>query len=157
MSSKNSHQITCKKLYINIPFAHRQHRHKGNCSFIHGHNWDIGITFGCSQLDENGFVIDFGSLDYINEWIEKNLDHACLFNNDDPHAQQIINAIPGIFKPYLLKDCSCEGLAQHLWEKFNQLVQKHSNNRVSVLCIEIYENAKNSATFFSCRENHSHL
>ena len=49
--------FTCTKIYRDVPFAHRQHRHSGNCSFIHGHNWGIGLEFGCKQLDERGFVI----------------------------------------------------------------------------------------------------
>ena len=54
--------ITCSKLYKDIPFAHRQHLHDGHCSQIHGHNWDIKLTFSCKELDAMGFVVDFGKL-----------------------------------------------------------------------------------------------
>ena len=53
--------LTCKKSYRDIPFAHRQHHHDGHCAFIHGHNWDITLTFACSKTDANGFVVDFES------------------------------------------------------------------------------------------------
>ena len=46
--------ITCSKLYKDIPFAHRQHLHDGHCSQIHGHNWDIKLTFSCKELDAMG-------------------------------------------------------------------------------------------------------
>jgi 6-pyruvoyltetrahydropterin/6-carboxytetrahydropterin synthase len=59
--------ITCSKTYRDIPFAHRQHRHEGHCSFLHGHNWSVEIEFACSQLDERGFVVDFGGLGYLKD------------------------------------------------------------------------------------------
>ena len=70
--------ITCKKTYTDIPWAHRQHRHDGHCAFIHGHNWSITIIFGCHATDENGFVVDFGKLKFLEEWIDTHLDHAIM-------------------------------------------------------------------------------
>ena len=63
--------LTCTKTYFDVPFAHRQHLHDGHCSFIHGHNWDIRVTFGCERTDENGFVVDFGKLKFLKAWIEE--------------------------------------------------------------------------------------
>jgi 6-pyruvoyltetrahydropterin/6-carboxytetrahydropterin synthase len=59
--------LTCKKTYFDVPFAHRQHLHDGHCSFVHGHNWDISITFACDKTDENGFVVDFGKLKFLKK------------------------------------------------------------------------------------------
>ena len=57
--------MTCSKTYSDLPFAHRQHRHAGHCSLIHGHNWELKITFACEEFDKNGFVVDFGNLKYM--------------------------------------------------------------------------------------------
>ncbi len=73
--NKEDKMITCSKLYKDIPFAHRQPYHDGHCYFIHGHNWDFQFEFGCEYLDTDGFVIDFGKLKFIKEYIE-NYDHA---------------------------------------------------------------------------------
>ena len=81
---------TCKKIYTDIPWAHRQHRHDGHCAFIHGHNWSIAITFGATTLDENGFVVDFGKLKFLERWIDEHLDHACVFNADDPMKEKLL-------------------------------------------------------------------
>ncbi len=139
--------LTCKKTYTDIPFAHRQHSHDGHCAFIHGHNWSISLTFACTQPDENGFVIDFGKLGFIKAWIRENLDHACVFNADDPQQESLVNASTSCWKTYVVDNCSCEGLAQHLFELFNEMVQERTKGRVSIHEVEVREDSKNSATY----------
>ena len=140
--------ITCKKTYSDIPWAHRQHLHDGHCAFIHGHNWSITVTFGCNETDPNGFVVDFGRLKFLKRWIEENLDHACVFSDEDP-MMDALTKIGGnaVWKPYVVKNCSCEGMAQHLFEVFNPMVQDASNGRAYVTSIEVVEDSKNSAMF----------
>lgn len=139
--------LTCKKSYRDIPFAHRQHRHAGHCAFIHGHNWTITLTFACHETDESGFVVDFGKLKYLKSWIDEHLDHACLFNEDDPERDALVGKFGSLFKPYVLPSCSSEGLAQHLHGIFGPMVQDKTNGRVWVTEIEIEEDSKNSAVY----------
>jgi len=139
--------IECRKLYTDIPFAHRQHRHDGHCAYIHGHNWSIAVTFGCHHTDENGFVVDFGKLRFLRHWIEENLDHACVLNRDDPERAQITGALGPLIKLYVVDDCSCEGLARHLFDVFDGLVRAHTHDRAFVTAIEVMEDARNSATW----------
>ncbi len=139
--------LTCKKTYFDIPFAHRQHLHDGHCSFIHGHNWDISLTFACEQTDENGFVVDFGKVKFIKQWIDEHLDHACVFSSADSDAKKLVEASSELWKVYFVEQCSCEGLAMHLFDVFNKLVKQHTNSRVRVIEIEVSEDSKNTATF----------
>lgn len=139
--------LTCTKTYFDVPFAHRQHMHDGHCSFVHGHNWDISVTFACSETDVNGFVVDFGKLKFLKEWINANLDHACVFSKSDPLAEKLISAAPNAWKPYMVEQCSCEGLAKHLYEVFNTLVRGNTNNRAWVECVEVSEDKKNTARY----------
>ena len=137
--------ITCSKLYKDIPFAHRQHLHDGHCSKIHGHNWDIRITFGCKELDSTGFVVDFGKLKYIKKYIEDMLDHACVLSWDDPLYEEIV--APGVYKLYLVENASCEGLAKHLFEQFSDLLHMAEGQRTWIDEIEIFEDSKNSVKY----------
>lgn len=139
--------LTCKKSYRDIPFAHRQHRHEGHCALIHGHNWAITLTFACREPDSNGFVIDFGKLKYLKTWIDQHLDHACLFNTDDPEIEQLLALASHLFKAYTLPNCSCEGLARHLYNIFDQMVRHETHQRVWITEIEIAEDSKNSAVY----------
>ena len=63
--------ITCSKSYRDIPLSHRQPFHQGRCSRLHGHSWSITLTFGANNLDDNGFVIDFGDLHFLEDWIDE--------------------------------------------------------------------------------------
>ena len=139
--------LTCSKTYRDIPFAHRQHRHDGHCALLHGHNWALRLTFACTEPDENGFVVDFGKLKYLKDWIDEHLAHACLFNEDDPAREPLLHQHPGLFKPYVLPDCSCEGLARHLHGIFNPMVQEATSGRVRLTAIEVAEDSKNAATY----------
>lgn len=139
--------LTCKKSYRDIPFAHRQHHHDGHCALIHGHNWAITLTFACRETDVNGFVVDFGKLRYLKSWIEEHLDHACLFNQDDPEREALLKAAGDLFKAYILPNCSCEGLAKHLYGVFNPMVRDATDGRVWITAVEIEEDSKNSACF----------
>ena len=139
--------LTCTKTYFDIPFAHRQHMHDGHCSFIHGHNWDIRVTFSCEHTDANGFVVEFGKLKFLKAWIDDNLDHACAFSKNDPLKDKLIAAAPEAWKVFVCDECSCEGLARKFYEVFNKLVGDATGGRVSVISVEVSEDKKNTAIF----------
>lgn len=139
--------LTCSKTYRDIPFAHRQHRHVGHCAMIHGHNWTISLTFACNETDANGFVVDFGKLQYLKTWIDKHLDHACLLNENDPEKETLLASSGHLFKPYILPNSSCEGLAQHIFDVFNPMVQKQTADRAWITQVMIEEDSKNSAMY----------
>jgi 6-pyruvoyltetrahydropterin/6-carboxytetrahydropterin synthase len=140
--------FTCRKIYADIPWAHRQHRHDGHCVLLHGHNWGISVTFGCSKLDDNGFVFDFGRLKFLKEWIAEHLDHACVLNNDDP-MREALYSVGGakVWKLYTVESCSCEGMARHLFDVFDALVRGASESRAWVVSVEVTEDSKNSASY----------
>ena len=55
-----------------ITTGHRQWRDSGHCSYIHGYGRYVRLTFEASQLDERGWVMDFGDLkDIKKNWPKK--------------------------------------------------------------------------------------
>ena len=120
---------------------------RGHCALIHGHNWAIRLTFACEETDANGFVVDFGQLKYLKEWIDAHLDHACLLNEDDPYKDALLQQFGHLFKAYVLPNCSSEGLAVHLHGVFDAMVRAHSEGRVWITAVEIEEDTKNSARY----------
>ncbi len=139
--------FTCSKRYPEIPFGHRQHRHDGHCALIHGHNWTFTFTFAADDLDSCGFVVDFGGLGYLKEWIEDTFDHACCFNADDVDGLELVRSNPGFFKPVVIENCSAEGIAAFLFEEANRLVREETEGRVSVVAVEVHEDARNAARY----------
>ncbi len=141
--------LTCTKTYFDIPFAHRQYLHDGLCAFVHGHNWDISVTFACDRTDENGFVVDFGKLKFLKNWIDENLDHSCVFSKSDPLMRVLRDAAPEAWKIFVVDQCSCEGIARHLFGVFNDLVLRETSSRVRVVSVSVSEDKKNTARFAS--------
>jgi 6-pyruvoyltetrahydropterin/6-carboxytetrahydropterin synthase len=155
--------ITCTKKYSEFPFAHRQHNHDGHCRLIHGHNFDFEFTFGCEQLDENGFVIDFGKLKHLKEWLTKHFDHTLVLNERDPmlpHLQEALSDCSStrirpdleLSKIVVVPNCGAEGLAQWLLMEANRNFFGHAQRlyaarHVEVVKVTVYEDSRNSATF----------
>ena len=141
--------ITCTKTYKDIPLSHRQPLHSGRCSRLHGHSWAITLTFEAKELDDNGFVIDFGDLHFIRDWIDQNLDHATALKENDPmraDCQKLEDL--GLLKILWVKSASCEGIAQYLYYTFQPMIERKTNGRVRIQSLHLEEDSKNSATYF---------
>lgn len=151
----NAPRLTCTKLYTDLPFAHRQPRHDGHCALIHGHNWGVEFEFAATELDECGFVIDFGKLKWLKEWINERFDHTLVLNGSDPYLhylRSVLDSQPGdrgvepFAKIITVPDCSCEGLCQFLMDEVNKVVAENTNGRVRVIRVTVVEDSKNTAT-----------
>ena len=140
-------KFTCSKIFKDYPFAHRQPTHDGHCAFIHGHNWDFEITFAAEKLDGNGFVIDFGKLDFLKDWLKEKFDHTCVIPSTDPKLETMLQLHRDkLIDLRVLTSAGCEGLAGIVLEMVNDLVQKHTEGRVNVVEVTLWEDSKNYAT-----------
>lgn len=142
---------TCTKVFADIPFAHRAYNHDGHCALIHGHNWNIEITFYAEETDMNGFVLDFGKMGFLKDWIKAKFDHHLLLSKDDPladHLERFFRA-NGIYNITEVPDCSCEGLAQYIYDEVGKLLPQNvgSQRGVRVLRVRLREDSKNSADY----------
>lgn len=139
--------LTCSKVYADIPFAHRQSRHPGHCHFIHGHSWTFTVTFACREPDANGFIVDFGGLKFLKAWLDDNLDHACVFSECDPERERLLLAFPGLFKPFVVENASCEGIAKHVYHVFDDMVRRETGGRAWVTELRLNEDSRNFTTY----------
>lgn len=62
----------------------RQWRADSHCRWLHGYSLSIHLEFSANTLDERNWVIDFGSLKPVKEWLEHMFDHTLLVAHDDP-------------------------------------------------------------------------
>ena len=58
--------------------AFRQWRAVSHCRFMHGYSLEFEFVFGTHELDENNWVVDFGSLKNLEAWLRLNFDHKTL-------------------------------------------------------------------------------
>jgi len=149
--------FTVKKVYRDLPAAHRQPTHEGHCRFIHGHNWEFHISFGCDTRDKNGFVIDVGALGFVKDFLVAKFDHTLLLNGDDPLLPLLEQTIGEddedgyCAKIVVVQNCGMEGLAQYVFEKVDQFIYSQGpvlmERGVRVLAVTCFEDSKNSACY----------
>lgn len=94
--------------------AHRLHDYSGKCKNIHGHSYTARVTISSTQLQSDGFVIDFSTLKFIiGDWIDKHWDHAILLHEKDPLWAALHNQDVAI---YTMKESpTAEHMARHLY------------------------------------------
>jgi 6-pyruvoyltetrahydropterin/6-carboxytetrahydropterin synthase len=138
--------LTITKRYFNLKAAHRQWKHKGHCAKIHGENWTFEITFEAKELDECGFVVDFGKLAPIRLWFNTVFDHVVLLDEDDPSLvlfRQLESS--GLMRLSIVPSASAEGLASFVFREVDDMIRKLTEFRVKVVKVICFEDEKNSA------------
>lgn len=144
------------KQFKDFPAAHRQPKHDGHCSLIHGHNWSFDIVFTCQILDKCGFVIDVGRLQPLKDFLTTTFDHTLLLNHEDP----MVSAKDGFFDKLsssyanivLVPNCGMEGLSRLVFEQGNYVLRESFAQDVAergLMIVEVtcWEDSKNSATY----------
>ncbi len=84
------------EIYVKDHFAaaHALKGYDGNCSNIHGHNWEVEAFIQCRKLNKLGFGIDFMDVKKVVQDILGKLDHTNLnevaeFGSINPTSENI--------------------------------------------------------------------
>ena len=131
--------------------AFRQWRADSHCKFIHGYSFEFEFEFGANELDENNWVVDFGSLKDLEAWLRTKFDHKTLVAVDDPifsvfekmHENETIDMVT-------VEATGCEMFAKMAMEYSSQLIKKLTRDRCWVESVTVREHGANSAT---CRRS----
>ena len=54
-----------------------------HCSLIHGYSLSFKFTFGCKELDNKNWVVDFGGLKDLKKWLKDTFDHTLAVDAED--------------------------------------------------------------------------
>src|SRR6056300_1676366 len=55
-----------------------------HCSLLHGYALSFRFVFGANELDDKNWVVDFGGLKDLKDWLEKQFDHTVALDESDP-------------------------------------------------------------------------
>ncbi len=99
--------------------AHKLPWHEGKCSNLHGHTYQVEVTFE-GKLNKNGIIEDFGSLKFRLNQTSDYFDHKYL--ND------------------IIDNPTVERLAQAYWEKLKRNLFPYS---VKIIKIKVSEGLNN--------------
>jgi len=136
------------KTFSDYPCSHRRWRHNGHCAHIHGYSRSFTVWFAARERTENGFVMDFGALGPVKEWLRDHFDHTLLLDSDDP-LLPIFRSLEdqGACKLVIYDDVGMEGTAKYTFDWLDNWVKAETDGRVSLISVEVRENHKNSAIY----------
>jgi len=140
---------TSTKTYRNLPCAHRQHRHDGNCALVHGYSRSFRFEFGAQTLDACGFAVDFGDLHWLRDWLDYMFDHTLLLMPDDPLLPQFreLEAAGAATVRLMPFGVGMEGSAEMVCGFTDAHLREKTKGRCWVISVEAIENDKNSAIY----------
>lgn len=121
------------------------------CNALHGYALGFYFEFESDTLDARNWVVDFGSLRPLKEFLQENFDHTMLVAEDDPHFDAFENLHNlGLAKMVVVEKTGCEALASFLLDYVNEyFLQDHYPNSgdqvIRCIKVEVRETPSNSA------------
>ncbi|PID27334.1 MAG: 6-carboxytetrahydropterin synthase QueD [Candidatus Cloacimonadota bacterium] len=119
------------EIFVKMHFssAHRLISYNGECSKLHGHNWEVMVYARTSKLNEIGIALDFKEFKKsVKEEIDK-FDHVYLNDLED----------------YKDMNPTAENIARVL---YNTLSKKINTDDIKIHMVEIWESEKQGARYF---------
>lgn len=136
------------KTFIGFPCTHRQWKADSHCKYVHGYSREFHFEFSCSELTNEGWVVDFGGLKDVKAWLDDMFDHTFLASEDDPFMDTFKELDKnGVIQLRVLPNVGMEGTAQYVLHEVDKMIKKKTKGRAWVSSIEVRENEKNSAIY----------
>ncbi len=124
---------------------HADHSH---CHLLHGYSLQFKFTFGCNELDNKNWAVDFGGLKPLKAWLEDNFDHKTAIDKDDPFLDKFMELQKLDLAEIVVMDgVGAEKFAEHAWKFANELVKEMSDGRCWCESVECAEHGANSAIY----------
>lgn len=143
---------------LGLSACFRQPLAQSHCRFLHGYALAFTFVFGARQLDENGWVKDFGSLKPLKAWLCATFDHKLLVAADDPARKLLLGLATGYYPGdrhvgpladvVTVERVGCESFASMAWAAANKLITEDERDRgVHLRSVECREHGANGATY----------
>ena len=119
-----------------------------HCHLLHGYSLQFKFTFGCSELDNKNWAVDFGGLKPLKAWLEDCFDHKLCIDKDDPMKDELLLLeSKGLAEIRQFDGVGAEKFAEHSWAFADQLIRDKTDNRCLFESCECAEHGANSAIF----------
>jgi 6-pyruvoyltetrahydropterin/6-carboxytetrahydropterin synthase len=119
-----------------------------HCHLLHGYSLAFTFTFGCDELDDKNWAVDFGGLKKLKAWLEDRFDHKLCLDQHDPYLSkfQELEALD-LVEIRIFAGVGAEKFAYHAFNYANDLIQEASNGRCYCVRVECAEHGANSAIY----------
>lgn len=135
---------------VGLSVCFRQHRARSHCRFLHGYALSIHLEFEATELDHNGWVIDFGGLKDVRLFLHHTFDHRLLVAEDDPE-RDIFDAMDhaGVASVIFLPRVGCEAFAKYIFDRVQSWLDELGYSpRVTLHHVAVREHGANSAAYY---------
>jgi len=126
------------------PCCHRQWRDEGHCSFLHGYDRWVELTWQ-GPRDHRGWVVDFGALREIKDYLDHWFDHTTLIAPDDPHFDHFKELNEAGVIDMRVCDPTMEGMAAHVAAMVQDWTGSYGTGEAKLVEVTCWENDKNAA------------
>jgi len=119
-----------------------------HCHLLHGYSLQFKFTFGCKNLDNKNWAVDFGGLKQVKAWLEDNFDHKLCIDKDDPMKDDLLLLeTKGLAEIRQFDGVGAEKFAYHAFNFADKLIREASIDRCWVESVECAEHGANSAIY----------
>ena len=106
------------------------------------------FTFGCDELDNKNWAVDFGGLRPLKQWLEDTFDHKTVIDINDPKKDKLLELeTHGLAQITQLDGVGAEKFAEHAFKFADKLVREMTNHRCYCVSAECMEHGSNSAIY----------
>ncbi len=114
---------------VSFSAAHHLVDYDGNCSQIHGHNWEVTVFVQAHKLSRAGMAVDLRKLRRQTYDTLQALDHTDL--NEHP--------------AFAVDNPTCENIAYYL---YHELASVFNNNDHRLSCVQVTEGSNSGAKYW---------
>ena len=119
-----------------------------HCHLLHGYSLKFKFKFASTKLDDKNWVVDFGGLKELKEWLQDNFDHKVIVDSNDPEIDTLYKLEQkGLAEIRVFDGVGAEKFAYHAWKFADNLVRDMSMNRCWCIEAECAEHGANSAIY----------
>ena len=119
-----------------------------HCHLLHGYSLQFRFTFGCDELDNKNWAVDFGGLKPLKAWLEDKFDHKLALDINDPHLEKFKELEElDLAEIRMFDGVGAEKFAEHAFNYADKLIREATDNRCYVVEVECSEHGANSAIF----------
>lgn len=119
------------------------------CSFVHGYQLKAKFWFGCSELDDKNWAVDFGGLKGLKEILQNQFDHTLCIDAKDPLLDLFkqLHAAGGCDLRVMENGVGIERTAEFCYKTAQDYIKQHYGDRCWVERVEVYEHEANSVVY----------
>ena len=119
-----------------------------HCKFWHGYQLKAKFVFGCKELDEKNWCVDFGGLKELKRVLNDQFDHKMCVAADDPLLEDIkALSKKGGCDLRIMDGVGIEKVAEFCFNVASEMIKESYGDRCWVESVEAFEHEANSSIY----------